>query len=286
MDILAKHIPPYMHERANIARLVAFTAMFALVFINLYKPFHSGDWYNVSDFTFFISSSLITLTGMGVVIISRLVMYRRANRRPVTLGQYLLWIAAEILLMALFFTIYTLSVNNGERDAWRAFQDSVTNTALVILLPYTILHLYFSRVDKTRRLLQLQQTRDDPPPPTPRGFSFRDERGNPRLTVSRPALLYIESADNYVIICYLNKGKTTRFLLRATLKALEKQLDGADILRCHRSYMVNFEHVKVIRRDKDGLHLELDVEHAPDIPVSRTYSDRVSRWFSRYSTTE
>ena len=56
--------------------------------------------------------------------------------------------------------------------------------------------------------------------------------------------------------------------------------------RAGRSLVGELEQQWLIRRAKDGLHLELDVERVPDIPVSRTYSDRVSRWFSRYSTTE
>jgi hypothetical protein len=270
-----------MHERANLTRLVIFTAMFALVFINIYKPFASRGWYKVSDLAFFLFSSLIILTGMGVVMISRVLMYYQARRRGLTVGRYAAWIAAEIFFMALFFTLYTLAVNDGERDAWHTFRESVTNTALVLLLPYAILHLYFSRVEQARRLQRIEEEREEAGT-TPRGFSFRDEKGETRLSISRLGLLYIESSDNYAVIWYLNKGKVTRFLLRNTLKALEEQLVGTDVLRCHRSYLVNFEHVKVIRRGKEGVYLELGVENAPDIPVSRSYSEKVIRWFARY----
>ena len=47
--------------------------------------------------------------------------------------------------------------------------------------------------------------------------------------------------------------------------------------------MVNFEKVKVIRKDRDGLKLELDAPVATDIPVSRTYVDNVMQTFSRFS---
>jgi hypothetical protein len=40
----------------------------------------------------------------------------------------------------------------------------------------------------------------------------------------------------------------------------------------------------VIRRDKEGISLELGVEKAPDIPVSKTYGDKIARWFARYSS--
>ena len=115
-------------------------------------------------------------------------------------------------------------------------------------------------------------------------ISFLDANGELRLSVKRTNLLYIESADNYVRIWYLNKGIITSFMLRNTLKAMEETFEGTNILRCHRSYMVNFEQVKVIRREKDGIYLEFGVEKVPDIPISKTYSEKVTHWFMCYSS--
>jgi DNA-binding LytR/AlgR family response regulator len=53
-------------------------------------------------------------------------------------------------------------------------------------------------------------------------------------------------------------------------------------MRCHRSYIVNFEKVKVIRKDRDGLKLELDNLSVADIPVSKTYVSSVMQTFSRF----
>jgi hypothetical protein len=282
MDVFNREVPRYLVERPNLTRLVVFTALFALLFINLYKPFSSGGWYPVSRFMFFVFSSLIILTGVVVVVISRVLMYFVARRRGVTYGQYALWVAGEIFFMALFYTVYTLSVNGGERDVWHTFRESVTNTSLVLLLPYAMLMLYFSRREKEQQLQRVEE--EGRGGDRPALLSFRDERGDTRFSVLRPNLLYLESSDNYVVIWYLNKGVVARFLLRNTLKSLEGSLVRHDVLRCHRSYMVNLEHVKVVRRDKEGLSLELGVEKAPDIPVSKTYGERIARWFARYSS--
>jgi DNA-binding LytR/AlgR family response regulator len=64
---------------------------------------------------------------------------------------------------------------------------------------------------------------------------------------------------------------------------MEEKFSGTEIIRCHRSYMVNFEKVKVIKKDKDGLKLELDNPSVTDIPVSKTYVDNVMQTFSKYS---
>lgn len=274
MGMFSNKIPGYIYEKSNIIRLILLTAFFALVFINIYKPFSSSSWYKVSEFKFFVFSSLIILTGVLVVVISRIVMYYWGRKHGVTVGGYSLWIILEIFFMALFYTIYTVLLN-PEREYLSAFKESAINTSLVLLLPYSVLHLYFSYQEKERLLRQLEEDRAE----TARKlsvFSFYDEKHELRLSVKRTNLLYVESADNYVCIWYLNKGILTKFMLRNSLKAIEESLAETNVLRCHRSYMVNFDQVKVIRREKDGIYLELDIENVADIPISKTYSEKVT----------
>lgn len=276
MDLLSKKVPAYMYEKSNLIRLVLFTALFALVFVNIYKPFSSESWYRVSDFMFLVYSGLIVLTGVLVVVISRIIMFCYGKHHPITYGKYAVWILAEIFFMALFYTIYVLSIKKSW-DILPVFKESVTNTSLVLLLPYTGLFLYFSWQEKSRQLQVMEDDKGEATQ-TPGVILFHDEKGKLCLSVRRNSLLYIESADNYVIIWYLNKNVVTKFMLRSTLKALESQLSEAHILRCHRSYMVNSDHIKIIRREKDGIYLELGVDGVPDIPISKTYSEKVTYW--------
>jgi len=281
MDFLNQKLPTYIYERGNIIRLILLTALFALVFINIYKPFSSSHWYQVSEFKFFVFSSLIILTGVLVVVISRIFMYYRGKKHSITFGQYALWIIAEIFFMSLFYTIYTLSVN-PEREYLDTFRESSINTALVLLLPYASLHFYFLYQDKERQIRLLEEDHAESMPKQ-NVYNFHDEKGELRLSVKKENLLYIESADNYITIWYMNKGRLTKFMLRNSLRSIEENLSETALLRCHRSYMVNFEQVKVIRRQKEGLFMEFGLPNVPDIPISKTYSDKVTHWFMTYS---
>ena len=281
MGIWDKNIPTYIYDKQHIVQLILWTAFFALVFINIYKPFSSSSWYNVSEFKFFVFSSLIILTGVLVVVLSRIVMFHWGKQHTISVGSYSIWILLEIFFMSLFYTIYTL-VLNPERDYMDVFESSTINTSLVLLLPYSVLHFYFSYKDKERRL-QLLEEHQAETVARQSVFSFYDEKQELRLSVKRSELLYVESADNYVCIWYLSKGQLTKFLLRNSLKAMEENFADTNVLRCHRSYMVNFDQVKVIRLEKEGIFLELGIERVPDIPISKTYSEKVMRWFQTYS---
>jgi DNA-binding LytR/AlgR family response regulator len=161
---------------------------------------------------------------------------------------------------------------------------SSRNTALVLLLPYSISWLYFSWQDKKEqidRLADVQAFSSN----TRNMIPFYDDKGVLKFSIKKENLLYIESAENYVNVCYLNKNKVSKYLLRDTLKKIEENFKGTDIIRCHRSYMVNFDKVKVIKKDKDGLRLELDNPSVIDIPVSKTYVNPVMQTFSKYCQT-
>jgi len=277
-----KPIPPYLNEKGNIIRQILFTALFALVFINIYAPFGADRWFDLNQPEFFTYSSLVILTGVLVVVASRIIMYYYKRNHVITYYQYFFWIFAEIMAMALFYSLFEIFVLKDARQFIDIVKQSARNTALVLLLPYSIMWLYFSWRDKKEQIERMSDVqafsgnmRDMIP--------FYDDKSVLKFSVKKENLLYLESAENYVNICYLNKGKVSKYLLRETLKKMEENFSGTEIIRCHRSYMVNFEKVKVIRKDRDGLKLELDTASAAEIPVSKTYVDNVMQTFSRFS---
>lgn len=277
-----KPIPHYLNEKGNIIRMIIFTSLFALVFINIYSPFGADRWFDVNRLEFLTYSSLVILTGVLVVVISRIIMFYYGRKHIISYYQYFAWIFAEIMLMSLFYTLFGKFVLNDTHLFAELFKLSARNTALVLLLPYSIMWLYFSWRDKNEQIEKMAEiqpfsgnARDMIP--------FYDDKSVLKFSVKKESLLYLESAENYVSICYLNKGKISKYLLRDTLKKMEETFSGTELVRCHRSYMVNFEKVKVIRKDKDGLKLELESPSAIDIPVSKTYVDNVMQTFSRFS---
>ncbi|MEI6049099.1 MAG: LytTR family DNA-binding domain-containing protein [Bacteroidota bacterium] len=279
---IQKPLPPYLFEKRNIIKLVLFTSVFALVFINIYSPFGADRWFNLTKLQFLTFSSLVILTGVLVVVISRIIMYYVCRKKIINILQYLAWIFAEIMFMALFYTLFEIFFLKDVRSFADLVKLSASNTALVLLLPYSVMWLYLSWNDKKEqieRMADLQSfsvnTRDMIP--------FYDDKSILKFSVKKDSLLYLESTENYVSICYLNKNKVSKYMLRDTMKNMEENFAGTEIIRCHRSYMVNFDKVKIIRKEKDGLLLELDVPSVTDIPVSKTYVENVMRTFSKFS---
>lgn len=282
-------IPPYMYEKGNIVKLILLTATFALLFINIFQPFNSRDWYpEISEFKYFFFSSLIILTGMLVVVISRIIMYAYTRKHDLYIWQFALYVVAEVVAMSLFYTLFArfFPREGAERDIYEIFIQSAKNTAWVLLLPYSIIMLYFSWREKNLILEKLTGEENGLAEPQKKKplIGFLDEKGELKISIMLENLLYVDSADNYATIHYLNKSQLSHFLIRNSLKWMEENLTkDTPLVRCHRSYIVNLDKVKVLRKTKDGIFLEMDAINTPDIPVSKTYYERVMEKFSKYS---
>ncbi|UCH15666.1 MAG: LytTR family transcriptional regulator DNA-binding domain-containing protein [Bacteroidales bacterium] len=283
MIIWETKIPEYLTRKQNIIRTVLFTAVFALAFINFYSPFGVNIWYDITTkIQLFLYSSLIILTGVLVIVISRIIMYHYSKVKRLNYVQYILWVIAEIISMAAFYAVFVKFILKDERYFIDIFKVSIKNTSLVLLLPYSILSLYFSWRFKSKQLEELSY-KDKLAESSKKMIPFHDEKGALRFSILLEDILYLEAADNYVTIYYIDNGKITKYLIRNSLKNLESRLQPRNIMRCHRSYMVNFEKVKIMRKEKGGLFLELDTDYKFSLPVSRTYVAQIIEAFSEYT---
>ncbi|MBR3883988.1 MAG: LytTR family transcriptional regulator [Bacteroidaceae bacterium] len=285
-SFLFSKVPKYLLDKRSQIIMVLFVSIFAIIFINIFKPFESSQWIENRGFTatwYFAWSSALVLLGMTVVAISRVIMYKYSKKptHSITVLRYAIWVFVEFLLLAGAFTI--LAIITTERgniklesyDPLVIYMQALRNTVFIIFIPYLICMMSFSYKDKNEKLKELMNENI--------GFkgssliSFRDERGVLQLSVAKENLLYIESADNYICIWYIKNEQLKKQLMRITMKEISEQLAETNIVRCHRSYMVNLDVVKVMRREKENLFLELGYPNIKEIPISKTYGEQVLR---------
>lgn len=269
---MGKSIPPYYTSRKNTIIQIVFTTIFAYLFINLYKPFSAMDWYNVTLWVFSLASGILVVAGMLVVIVSRLLMTWIKSFRTITIFNYALIIAGEIIFMAAMYALLERLVMNDMRSFITRFIFALQNTTLILLIPYLITSLFFEWQEKKKTLEKLSKKKYF--------IHFNDIKGKLMLTLKSSDLIYMESFDNYVKIHYELSGKVKTYLIRNSLKQFEKDLSGFPLLRCHRSFMVNIKHVKMMKREKNNIQLVMDRIEQKTIPVSKKYNENVIKTLS------
>lgn len=279
-----KKIPEYLLKKDAISRTTIFTGIFALAFINFYSPFGAESWLNLSQLELFLDSSLAILTGMVVIVLSRIIMYHSTKKNSISYLYYSLWIAIEIISMAVGYSVYVKYVLHDPRLFYIIVQVTIKNTALVLLLPYSVLWLYFAYKEKTNLLEKFSSNHNESPQPVAdKMIPFYDDKGKLKFSVINEDLIYLEASDNYVSIHYSANNKVAKYMIRNTLKNLEERLKPLGFIRCHRSYLVNFSKVKILKREKDGVFLELNTNNELTLPVSKTYVATIVESFSESS---
>ncbi len=287
-----KKIPDFIYEKKNQVAMVIFVPLFILAFFLLYQPFNFND-VEVSIFTRLgaseeVAKNLILvsmiLIGFAVILISRIAMSITGKRHAFTYRSYIIWVACEILVMVFIYAIIQYTANSTVPSSFQeTFKKLLGRTILVLLIPYVLCYIYFILQDKVKELKNIRKKLEEDENALQKAYvQIHDEHGEMRLSIRRENLILIESADNYIEVWYLNNGQIKKSLIRNTLMRVAKELEPLNIRRCHRSYIVNLEHIKVLRREKEGVFIDMGIEGVPEIPISKTYSSEISNWITQF----
>jgi len=282
LKIIFEEIPDYLKDKSTLITQVMFVSIFGLVFINIYAPFNASSWTEMGRLEFFFSSSVMILIGMLGIVISKLIFFLIMGRIRMSYLIFGLWHVAEIVLVAGIYLVVDLVLLKSGMELVDRFASLLFITLMVLAIPYSISWLYLSLKDKRSKLEDLtentsQEFREK------KMISFRDETEKLRFSIQSADILFVESTDNYVTVHTLEKGKVKKIMLRNTMKRLEKELEGTLIQRCHRSYMVNFENIKLVKLISTNLYIYLDSPEEIRIPVSKSYAEHVHEFLNRVS---
>ncbi len=270
--------------------MILFTTVYSLVFINIFRPFNSETWIpNNNSTNYFMYSSLMVLIGMVVVSLSRVIMGFVVKKVSITYPDYVIWMVSDAVILSVFYTFVAYKVgfvdnflnDNPEMTTWEAifsiFWKSTANTVWMLLIPYTVSLLFLDNQYLKNKIKEIGVKSSDS-----NIVHFKDEKGEIRLSINIENVLYAESADNYVIIKYINNESIVDFFLRTNLKKLSDDLRDTPIQRCHRSFMINLLHVTSLKKDQTEFIIQFDTTSIKDITVSKTYQEAIMDAFMKY----
>ena len=281
-------IPSFIYKKSNQVTTIIFVPLFALLFITIYRPLDFDrlnvdsalfEWLNISRSSFVqLVTIVFVLVGIAVVATSRWIMGLYTKRRQISYTHYIMWVASEIIIMSGIFTIAALFTDTAV-DVVTLFRNTLVKTILILLIPYVMCYIYFIWQERVSQLRTIRERlAEDETALQAAYLQIYDEKGEMRLSVRREHLLMIESADNYVCVWYIYNNAPKKVLVRNTLKHVAEHFASTHVQRCHRSYMVNLDLIKVLRREKEGVFVEFGIEGVPDVPISKTYIENINKW--------
>ena len=273
-------IPDSYFKGNMLASYILLIPLYAFFFLIGARPFHLDTFMNVTQDQLAFRSAIMASIEVVVVLISRLSMLLTRGKHQINYTGFVIWELLEGLAITMFCALFVWLMDQRTMP----YIELLLITFTILLFPYVITALWSEIKDREMLLAKNRVTiekyasgqigREDSTLP------FLDDKRSLKLAVTANAILYVEAADNYVNICYLNNDKLVRFPLRNSMRAIEQICESNNIVRCHRSYYVNLRKIRAIQKSPDGLFAELTYAAAPHIPVSTTYSETVTGKFS------
>ncbi len=251
--------------RGNLSFVVTMP-LFWLFFVVLYEP---DMWIQLLEMEHVLvhsNAAIIASILLGVMMISRSVLLVYHGFK-MTWFKMIQWEVCEIVLMALFMSLYITLMFHGEYMYFYILGRCLYALLFTLFYPYVVLNLAFAYVGEKEK-----EVYDDSL------MRFVDNTQKLKLMITSSAVLYVEADENYVHVRYMEGERVKDYPLRASMKSLEELMQKHGLLRCQRSYYINPNHIKVLRRDKEGMiSAELDVPNQKSIPVSPKYYEAVAK---------
>jgi hypothetical protein len=193
-----------------------------------------------------------------------------------TIGSTLIWtfwivfcIAdANFIVTTVLFRFESFSLSVFIKDQLFTLVLGFVITPLFILIHYNfILKQQISQLFKVVPNNQEKEARDEI-------ILFQSEYKNDSLSVRMDCLLFIKSADNYIDVYYMNNNHVVHKLIRNTLASVEEKALHPELLRCHRSYIVNKQKIKTVEGNSSGYNIILN-QYSQKIPLSKKYKNAI-----------
>ncbi|AFK02613.1 LytTr DNA-binding region [Emticicia oligotrophica DSM 17448] len=250
----------------------AFIALFLIVF----QPLGVSEWHDPNKVWHLIGFGLIT-TLCGLIL--RLGIFKTFpkyhNEAFWNVGREILAIMLLILMIAFGNLLYSnfafhLKISFG------TFFWMFIGVMIIGVFPATfgVMLNYIVQLKKYTRPIEIHHHAEPFTPSSTIKLIAENEKDFIELSATK--LLYIESSDNYSTIVFEKEGVLQKELLRSSLTRLEGQINYPNIVRCHRSFIVNLDKVANVTGNAQGYKLHLEVP-ALQVPVARKYSEIVER---------
>lgn len=254
-------------------------AFFVFLFLYIFQPFQLASLENEIAL---ISLGFAVVTFMSMLFLNALIPYLFPSyfvEENWIVGKEIIWSLSNLWLIGmanyLYFAFYFNSSFQWDSFWWFQFV-----TLSVGIFPITFVILWKEGRGRSTYDQQAQKLSEEFRKefiPTPDGKSpllLESQNKGEQLRLRPDNILFIQAADNYVIVCYLEKTLQKR-IIRTSLKQLEKDLGKFSFLfRCHKSYLVNIKRVSSISGNAQGYKLHL-FNTDQRVPVSRLYNTSI-----------
>jgi hypothetical protein len=270
------HKPYPISSTAANWRTTLIVGSFITLFLLVFQPFGLNTFHGSDKYWFIAGYGLVTVVVLSLDnLLLKAYFSTKSGKKTWTVGK-------QIVMQMLI--LFTIGAGNYFYSVWHIhFYSPIIGflifqffTTAVGLLPISIITILNENI-RNKAFLNEANLLDENVSALhhtdltePEVILAGESEKNP-LVLAASDFIYAESSGNYLEVHFLKNGSVKTVLLRTTLTKAEEQLEAhSSIIKCHRAFLVNCEHILHIKGNAQGLRLQLNYSTV-EIPVSRNY---------------
>jgi len=275
LRIFNKEYPIGNIEFRLIATVV--TSLFVFLFLWILEPFHLNRLTSPYKPLIMAGYGLICLIVLLLFyVLLPLLLKKLFDDRNWRVYKEILWQSFHLILIGFVITIYEALIGTRPLD-WIGVYETIAKTFVIGFIPITVL-TYVNQIRLLKKHLNeaivINESIDhkkglENEQREAQLVNIESDNKKESFDCEIQNILFIASLGNYVQFFEERENKVNKATLRATISSIERQLSAyPDILRCHRSYLVNVKRISRIEGNARGIEICFESTDQT-IPVSR-----------------
>jgi DNA-binding LytR/AlgR family response regulator len=271
---LNKKYPFNDNLKVNV-RSIGFVSLGIFLFLLFFEPFNIQN----PDF----NNRLIILATFGAITLVLLSIFRLVIPSFFTsvFSEERWTIKKEIIIDLLFVTSNSVAFTFFAKYVGRIPINFhiviiiviISITSAVVLVVFNQFYLLKKKLEELSS--ETPTLEAEPVPVENPKIEFQSENKSEYFQLFLNEIVLIKSANNYIEVVYKTDNKLSKKLIRNTLKNTEALFAKyKEMIRCHRSCIVNKNYIQKVSKGTYGIKLEL-YDYPQPIHVSRQYSLQV-----------
>ncbi|MCJ8292449.1 MAG: LytTR family transcriptional regulator [Crocinitomicaceae bacterium] len=264
------------------------SGLLVFVFLIIFQPFYTNVHLRIP---FVLAAGCYS---MGTLLLTSYYVFGwrgvliKMRKGEWTLGNEILAIIVNVSLIGIGNNALVYIIHYRDRIAkmtfWEGALDNILMVYAIAVIPIFISIMVSWILYNSNILLEVDRSVSSKEGNSERFLTLTCsdvDKSEPPIVLSSNLFRFARASGNYIECFSLIDGKPERQLCRNTLSNFEKEISdvGFNIIRCHRSYLVNLNNVRSFSGNRHGYVLKID-DFNVKVPVSRK---KVEEFNSRIS---
>ncbi len=264
---------PFNEDLRHNAKIILFISLGVLVFLLLFQPIEISAFSTRQVFYLFTGLAISTFLVLSLNLMVLPSLFPKVFDNSVwNIKREIFWniwilltiSGSDLIFYSKLFGLIDITFYDIARIILLGF---LPVSVLIIINQDRLLKSHLKSAQQLNNKLNLGRLQKE------KLIHIKSDYKKDDLLINAKSLLFIKSADNYIEVYFLADGMVNKQMVRSSLNNAELAIQEFDfIIKCHRTFIVNVNHVVEIQGNSQGLKLDFKDVDSP-VFVSPKYID-------------